>query len=55
MQTAPFDLKLARAPIFANATKAKADSLRAEAGKELSVQFLPFCSGEVAKKVIVGR
>lgn len=51
----PFDFKLAHAKIEVNGSRAKATALQTETGKQVSVEFLPLRSGDVAQRIVVGQ
>jgi glucose/arabinose dehydrogenase len=50
----PFDFKVAHSRIDINGSPAKTGVLATEVGKEVSVRFLPFRSGDFAEIITIG-
>lgn len=50
----PFDFKVAHAKVDVNGSPAKENTLASMTGKDVTVRFLPFASGDFAQKITVG-
>ncbi len=50
---APFDFQVAHAQVEVNGSPAKTTALKAQTGKQVTVKFLPFPTGDVAQRISI--